>query len=185
MNKKEIRLHIKRALFRQPKASRRVKSQVITKRVLEDPFFQKSKYLCAYVSMPHEADTVKILSHALKSGKNVCVPLTKLKELQLEFYEIKNLKRDLRPGVMGILEPNPQYTKKADIKKIDYVLVPGLSFDKRCHRLGYGAGLYDRFLKKLSKKALKVGLAFDFQILERVPNQAHDIQVDVVITNKR
>ena len=71
-----------------------------------------------------------------------------------------------------------------DAKKIDCVIVPGAAFDVHGKRLGLGGGYYDRFLK-LAENAKKISLAFDFQILENIPTEPHDLPVDFIITEKR
>jgi 5-formyltetrahydrofolate cyclo-ligase len=74
-----------------------------------------------------------------------------------------------------------------DPKKIcenpDLAFVPGIAFDLNCFRIGYGGGYYDRFLGK--RKCFKVGICFDFQIVERIPHEAFDIRMDIVISEKR
>ena len=84
-------------------------------------------------------------------------------------------------GRFGILEPIE--LAKITYKSIDMVLVPGVIFDKNGYRLGYGLGYYDRFLNKLPK-AVKVGLCFDFQVMDKVPREEHDIPVDYIVTDK-
>lgn len=87
------------------------------------------------------------------------------------------------PGAYGIPEPAagaPQVLWTA----IDAVLVPGLAFDARGHRLGYGAGYYDRALPKLRADALRVGVCYAVQYLDEVPVAAHDVPVDLVVTER-
>ena len=68
-------------------------------------------------------------------------------------------------------------------KNIDLVLVPGIVFDHEGHRIGYGFGHYDKFLRKVPK-ATKIGLAFDFQVVDKIPREMHDVPVDMVVTEK-
>ena len=85
----------------------------------------------------------------------------------------------MRKGKFGILEP----TSKVSLVDPDLVVVPGLAFDLHLHRLGYGKGYYDRFLKSTS--SYKIGICFDFQIVEKIPNESHDQKMDEVISEKR
>jgi 5-formyltetrahydrofolate cyclo-ligase len=71
-----------------------------------------------------------------------------------------------------------------DISALDAVLVPGVAFDKQNFRLGRGGGYYDRFLNNLPKKIHTIGLAFDFQVVDRLPHDHHDIPVHRLIINK-
>ncbi len=83
--------------------------------------------------------------------------------------------KDLTSGSYGILEPKLSKAKALDINAIDAVIVPGLAFDKSKHRLGRGAGYYDRFLSSLNDRTATIGIAFDFQITQRLPVEQHDI----------
>ena len=65
------------------------------------------------------------------------------------------------------------------------VIVPGIVFDKNGHRIGYGYGYYDRFFHKLDANVKKIGFAFDFQVVDKIPEEQHDVPMDVVITEKR
>ena len=83
------------------------------------------------------------------------------------------------------MEPDPQKTKEIDTREIDMVIVPALGFDRKRNRLGRGAGFYDRFLAKITPPTLKVGIAFECQIVENLPvNLALDQKVDLVVTEK-
>lgn len=82
----------------------------------------------------------------------------------------------------GIKEPKV-FKRKAFRKNFEAIVVPGVGFDERGYRIGYGAGFYDRFLKDL--RAFKVGVAFECCVVGRVENTENDISVDVVITEKR
>ena len=62
--------------------------------------------------------------------------------------------------------------------------MPGIVFDKEGRRIGYGLGYYDKFLKK-TPKAVKIGLAFDFQVVDQIPREMHDVPVDVIVTEER
>lgn len=88
-------------------------------------------------------------------------------------------------GRYGIAEPAEHPARHLRATDLDVVVVPGLCFDARGHRLGYGAGYYDRFLSTLRPDALRVGVAFDAQVIDHVPNEAHDERVDLLLTEER
>ena len=90
---------------------------------------------------------------------------------------------DLEPGSYGILEPKKDKIIEMLIESIDIIIVPGVGFDELGCRLGHGAGYYDNLLKK-SINATHIGLAFEFQIVEKVPIESHDLPVDIIITEK-
>lgn len=141
--------------------------------------FQNSKTVMFYVSFNNEVYTHDMIREALKN-KLVIVP--KVTHKEIEPSVIMDLNNLLPSGKFGILEPIE--VMKIPYKNIDLVLVPGIIFDKEGYRIGYGFGYYDKFLKKVSK-AIKIGLAFDFQIIDTVPREMHDVPMDLIVTEER
>jgi 5-formyltetrahydrofolate cyclo-ligase len=90
---------------------------------------------------------------------------------------------DLATGKFGILEPRPEAIRPAALDQIGAVLVPGLAFDGTGNRLGRGFGHFDRLLRQTS--GVKIALAFDFQVLDEVPAEAHDVRLDFIVTETR
>ena len=90
--------------------------------------------------------------------------------------------KDLLPGKFGILEPSENCVK-VDASEIDLTLVPGLAFDQYRNRLGRGRGFYDRWLMQLSGK--RIGVGFDYQLVDTVPTEPHDIQLDLIALPSR
>lgn len=120
-----------------------------------------------------------MIRRALASGKRVALPKVKGKELEL--FEIRNIDSDVSPGAWGIPEPRGSALVKLD--ELDVIIVPGAAFDERGNRLGYGAGFYDKLLSTFTK--LSVALAFEEQIVPKVPADPHDVPVRKIITEKR
>ena len=120
-----------------------------------------------------------LINYALDTGKRVFVPVT-LKE-RIYFTEIKSLE-GLKKTKMGIYEPLT--TDEKEPSEGDVFIIPGSVFDKKGHRYGYGAGYYDRFLSKCAP-VLKIALCYDFQLLESIETSEHDIDMDIIITDKR
>ena len=96
------------------------------------------------------------------------------------FHSQLNSFEDLRPGALGVLEPSPEQRIALTPESFDLVIVPGVAFDRFGGRLGYGKGYYDRFLDQTS--AFRLALAFDFQLLETVPTEMHDVPMDGILT---
>ena len=139
--------------------------------------YKKSKTVMFFVSFNSEVHTHEMIKEALKS-KTIIVPKVVNHEIEPSLIiDFDNL----IAGKFGILEPI-EATKIA-YKNIDLVLVPGIAFDKDGHRIGYGFGYYDKFLKKVPK-AIKIGLAFDFQVVDKIPRETHDFPVDMIVTEK-
>lgn len=170
---------------------KRIKEDAIKKRLFSTEYFKNAKTILFYASFKSEVDTMRCIAHALRSGKMVVLPLVDKVHKRLKLYEIKDLS-ELVPNYMGIPEPVATRSRSVKLSEIDLEIIPGIGFDLSGNRLGYGAGYYDRLLaykkKKLSglkRQAPAIALAFEEQIVERVPSESHDIKVDFIITDKR
>jgi 5-formyltetrahydrofolate cyclo-ligase len=183
VTKDSLRRAIKSRLREQSFEERDKKSLKIQKRLFGMPSFKKARRLLFYVSMPTEVNTFGMIDAALKMKKRVLVPKTDWENKKLGVYEITDRQKDLRKGTLGIWEPRPEKTRAARITEIECVIVPGLVFDKTRRRIGRGAGFYDRFLDRLGTRVPKIGLAFSFQVVERVLCEKHDVAMDAVITD--
>jgi 5-formyltetrahydrofolate cyclo-ligase len=98
--------------------------------------------------------------------------------------EIIDFDKELELSYYDILAPKDEYIRIVSPKVVDLVLVPGVAFDKRGYRVGYGGGYYDRFFNKLEKGVIKIGLCYEMQILPEVPTDIYDIPIDYIITEK-
>lgn len=143
------------------------------------PIFQRAKIIFLYVSKIDEVDTRAFMLSLLKKKKCVVVPRVEEKELHL--HTIKNFGH-LEKGAFGILEPK-KHRPEVKPKSIDVAIVPGIAFDRSGHRIGYGHGYFDRLLKKM--KCSKIGLAYDFQMVDNIETHPYDVPVDFVITEKK
>ena len=138
-----------------------------------------------YCSFRSEADTWQLIRQRLSSGLPVIVPRTDTVSKRLYPYRIFDWERDLKKGAYGILEPDPASSTPVNPLSIDFVLVPGSVFDLSCGRYGYGGGYYDRFLANDAPAATRGAIAFDFQVMERIPLAPHDQRMHFVITETR
>ena len=114
--------------------------------------------------------------------KIVASPITLMDERKLIPSQITDLKNGIQYGAYNIREPKPEYSPVIDVKELDVVIVPAVAYDKDCYRLGYGGGFYDRFLENLREDAITIGIAFDLQIFDEIPKEAHDAQLDYIVT---
>ena len=186
--KKKSRHKVNQLFAGHSAAELKKRSRVIEKKLLALGIFKKAETVYFYVSLADEVNTFSAIQKSLKAGKRIFLPRVRSKNL--EFFEIRNIKKDLKKGAFGILEPKPYSCRggsrtaptKPNITPPDLVIVPGVVFDKNNHRIGRGKGFYDRFLEKLDPKIPKIGLAFKFQIVDKVPLEPHDIQLDYVLT---
>ena len=157
-------------------------NRAISKQVLALGGFHDAQTVMAYVSLAAEFSTSEIVRMTLDRDKVLVLPKINGSKRELDLFRVTDLDADLIPGTWGIMEPNPERCEKISIDEVDFVLVPGIAFDKDCNRLGYGGGYYDRLLDDLGPFATFVAPAFAVQIVDRVPVEAHDIALDVVVT---
>lgn len=176
MNKTTARKMILHELNLQKSSDSDAKSSKIKQRLLSSGDFSKAKDVFVYISKDTEVDTRGIIEASLKQGKGVYCPITGDK--QIKAGRLTNTK-DLKPGKFGILEPQ-KITRK---NKFDIIIVPGVAFGKNGSRLGRGGGYFDRFLS--ASRGKKTALAFDFQVLDGIENEKHDVLMDKIITEKR
>ncbi len=154
---------------------------LIMQKLMQLEIYQIAQTVHTYVSWQDEVDTQALIHAFLREGRRVAVPKVRRKAHTLAHYFIDDFAM-LAPGAFGILEPAEEKGAKPvpGGAAFDLIIVPGLAFDRRGHRRGYGAGYYDRFLSQIS--APKIGLAFAAQIVEKIPAAPHDQRVDFVIT---
>ena len=124
-----------------------------------------------------------MIRESLGSGKNVVVPRVNKNNQTLILSELHRW-TELEKGAYNILEPQKENLREIAVDIIDLILVPGVGFDCSGHRLGHGKGYYDKVLKEATH-AVHVGLAFECQLVERIPVEPHDVPVDIIVTEKR
>ncbi len=139
--------------------------------------YKRSSLIMIYLSLEGEAPTDEFIIRMLEDGKRVCVPVTG--GCNMMPAEI-GLNTVYKKGAFGVREPS--LIKRIEKNDIDIVIAPGLLFDRRGNRCGYGKGCYDLFLEGFD--TLKIGLAFDRQVINAFPTEKHDIKMDYIITEK-
>ncbi|MEW6104063.1 MAG: 5-formyltetrahydrofolate cyclo-ligase [bacterium] len=175
MNKDEIRKNITKIRDSQSSEEILEKSKKIKEKIFSLPEFKETPNVLFYYSFGSEVRTDIMI---LECKKRIFLP--KVSGEKLEIFEIKSLD-EVKPGYCGILEPITKNPVKLD--DIELVIVPGIAFDKRGFRIGYGRGYYDRLLPLLFCK--KIGLAFSLQIVNKIPNTPKDIRIDKIVTEDR
>lgn len=134
-----------------------------------------------YVALPQEVQNHQFVRAMLRRGKKIVVPRVRPGTAELQHFCIDDFD-DLRPGTFGILEPAPDRCQPVNVGAIEAVIVPGVAFDQRGNRLGFGKGFYDRFLQ--DEAAFKIGLAFEVQMLPQIPVHPQDVPMDAIVTEK-
>ena len=183
MQKNILRQKILQLLRSQPQEERLKKSRIIADKLFKMREFVEARLILFYLAFDGEVETVEMMKQSQKLGKKIALPVTIKAEKKIIPTLIENLEEDLHIGAYGIKEPRSFQSRSVDFYQIDLIIVPGVAFDKEHYRLGRGAGYYDRFLGDLPARVPSFGLAFDFQLLDRLPQQAHDIKVSKIICN--
>lgn len=177
MDKKALRREIgakKRAMTRE---QINAASDRLAEKLYATELYQHAQSIYGYLSYNQEVRTEPILRRALADGKRVAVP--KVFGDEMKFLRLDDL--DLvAPGYFDIPEPIADGPEADD--EMALILMPGLAFDPQGHRLGYGGGFYDRYLAAHHDHKL-VALCYGFQMFEHLETEAHDIPVDLVISD--
>lgn len=158
------------------------KSSAICERLLALPQLQKAGLILSYMPTYDEADVGELNRHLAVAGKHVCYPVTAGGGLMSAFEpDSPDAFAEKR---YGILEPVIERSRRIEPADIDAIILPCVAFDHQLHRLGHGAGYYDRYLP-LCKKAVKIAAAFSLQELEQVICDSCDVPVDLVVTEEK
>jgi len=174
--KKEVRIKIKELKKVFSLEEKKRKSIAIFEQIEKLEIFQKSVIIMAYWSMDDEVFTHDFILKWYPE-KQFILPSVKGDELELRVFS--GLQNMTEGTAFGIKEPQELFTN--DVKNIDLILVPGVAFDKQNNRLGRGKAYYDKLLK--NTRAYKIGICFDFQLLETIPTDEFDIKMDTIITD--
>ncbi|MFJ7953439.1 5-formyltetrahydrofolate cyclo-ligase [Lysinibacillus sp. NPDC096418] len=179
MQKTNLRNEVRESLANMTATIYRDQSFAVAKKVLQETSIKEAKIIGLTISNQPEVDTVHLIEALWQLGKTVAVPKCDPKTRQMAFYAIDSFAQ-LETVYMHLREPIINSCEFVDASEIDVMLVPGVVFDKRGYRIGYGGGYYDRYILKYSGKLLS--LIFDEQLREEVPTEAHDCPVDVLLT---
>lgn len=182
MIKKTIRNHILDKRQKLGKNRHIMLSSIIIERLFESLFYKNSKIIMTFISFGNEVDTHDFIKKSVDEGKRIVVPITFPETKEIKPSEILDF-NELEIGYYNILTPKKEFIRFINPKDIDLCIVPGIAFDRKGYRIGYGGGYYDRFLSKYPIKP-KIGICFDLQIVDEIPREEFDIPVDIIFTEK-
>jgi len=168
---------------RDAESDRAGKSRAIAARVLALPELENATHVFAYVGVRSEVATLELLEHLVASGRSVGVPRRVGDDLEFAVFRSQDA---LRPAGFGLLEPLPATPSIEAATASSVVLVPGVGFDRRGGRLGYGRGYFDRWLRRPGGNGgegrPRIGLAFECQVVEWIPMEPSDVSMDGLVT---
>jgi len=143
--------------------------------------FVDARVIGLYVPVHNEVETAEVMRAALAAAKLVLLPA--VCPGGLEFRQIDDPGM-LRSGAFNIPEPDASCQVHSP-EEADLIVIPGVAFDTGGRRIGYGKGFYDRALHRLEGKGRLVGFCYDFQIVNELPGEPHDVRMDMIITEQR
>lgn len=183
MNKRELKQSLRKSMRARragiAPAERRARDRRIIKNLCSMPVFREAKSVFCYVSYLSEADTRPVIDDCIRQNRLLAVPRI-ISHSRMIAVRL-NDPAELRPGNMGI--PSP-LSARAESGPFDIAITPGLAFGPAGERLGYGRGYYDRWFAR-HRADLKIALAYEIQLVDRLPAEAADRQVDMIVTEER
>ncbi len=151
-------------------------SLAVATRLATIPAFTVARSLAVYVSFGNEIETHALIRRLLAADRHICIPA--FREGAYRVAEIQDFDQDLVAGKLAILEP--KLLRPVPVTRPDVWLIPGLAFDRNGNRLGRGKGYFDALLQ--SAPGVKIALTYDFQLMDKVPTESHDIRMDFIVT---
>lgn len=161
-----------------PSDIRKQASLEIGQRIRRCAKYQSAQTILSYSPIGSEVDASVLNRMVLEDGKRLFLPKTYKSESRMEFYEVTDFD-ELSFGYQNILEPKEGIPYAGEENVL--MILPGLAFDRRKYRMGYGGGFYDRYIERYPK-AFKVMAAFSAQEQKELVVESHDIKMDLIVT---
>ena len=149
--------------------------------LIDSAEFAAARVVALYAPIRNEVDTGEVFRVALQSGKIVLFPAVDGENLN--FREVTG-PSDLRAGAFGIREP-ADFCRIVEPGEAELIVVPGVAFDSFGRRIGYGRGFYDRALHKSEGSGKLAGLCYQFQLVDEITGEPHDVVMDIIITDRQ
>ncbi len=161
------------------------KSRLIGEKLFSLPAYRNAETIMYFISFGSEVDTRFMVEETIRQSKAALAPKPRPQERKMIPSRILDWDNDLVPGAYNIPEPREEALRPYQPDEIDLLIVPGVAFDLKGNRLGYGGGYYDRFFELLKPGTPLVALVYDLQVVPEVPVEKWDRRVDLIITEKR
>ena len=157
-------------------------SRAVEDRLFACKDFSVCQNIMFVLSFGNEVRTDEMITRSLKDRKQVYVPRMMIRERRLEVCEITDMDQEFELGSYDIREPSRSNSKVVSPSKIDAVIAPGLAFDRSGARIGFGGGYFDWLFKHLPDEALRLGVAYEFQVVDSIPQDSWDERVQMIFT---
>lgn len=181
-SKKNVRTSMKKVLQTMSQTDYLKRSATIAESLYQESEWRQAQTIGITVSIYPEVETKAIIAHAWSQGKRVAVPKCEAQLRQMDFRIITDYSQ-LECVYSGLSEPRVDQTVYVSPDELDLLIVPGLAFDVRGHRLGFGGGYYDRYLSRYTGNTLS--LAFKEQVITHFPTETHDLPIGKIITDEQ
>ena len=183
-HKKALRTRILKQRQALSAEKRNTLSRQIINKLITNFIGPETKNIMAYLPFKGEVDTYPLIHYCLDAGIGIYLPRTNKDEKTMEPVRIADVQKDLIKGNYGIYEPHPDLKEKATIDTLQLIVVPGVAYDRKCYRLGFGGGYYDRFLAERPPSTQTVASAYSFQVLDDLPCDNWDEPVNAIVTEE-
>ena len=157
-------------------------SRAVEDRLFACKDFSVCQNIMFVLSFGNEVRTDEMIKRSLKDGKQVYVPRLITNERRLEVCQITDMDQEFELGAYDIREPSRSNSKVVSPSKIDAVIAPGLAFDRSGARIGFGGGYFDWLFKQLPDQALRLGVAYEFQVVDSITQDSWDERVQIIFT---
>ncbi|MCP3872811.1 MAG: 5-formyltetrahydrofolate cyclo-ligase [Desulfobacteraceae bacterium] len=161
------------------------KYKEIEHKLFEFANFMEAQMAFLYTPVSNEIPTEGIIKKALQIEKELALPVFTDAKNALNLYKISNYNKDLVMSDDDILEPDIEKCKKISLDDIDIAIIPGLAFDDKGGRIGFGNNFYTKMITKLPETCRKVSLAYEEQVVDQIQMESRKFTVDIIITDKR
>lgn len=161
------------------------KYQIIENKLFEFANFLEAQQSFLYTQTSTEISTEEIIRKALGIEKGIILPVFTDAKNAFHLYKISDYEKDLVMNADDILEPNPERCKKIALDEVDIAIIPGLAFDDKGGRVGFGNNYYAKLITKLPETCRKVSLAYEEQIVDQIQMESRKFTVDIIITDTR
>jgi 5-formyltetrahydrofolate cyclo-ligase len=157
-------------------------SRAVEDRLFAFKDFSVCQNIIFVLSFGNEVRTDEMITRSLKDHKQIYVPRLIMRERRMEVCEITNMDQEFELGSYDIREPTRSNSKVVSPSIIDAVISPGLAFDRSGGRIGFGGGYFDWLFKQLPDEALRLGVAYEFQVADSIPQDSWDERVQTIFT---
>lgn len=184
-NKIRIRQNTIEMLENMPEEERLERTRLITDKLVQFANVIEAQVVLLFFDRKYDIDMAPVILYCLENAKTVLLPVFDPPKHKARLFRINEPRRDLTKGISGMIEPNPNRCKEIPFDHVDIAILPGLAFDEKGGRLGYGEGRYDRMMGRFPITTRKLAVAFENKIISHVPMESHDRYVDIILTDQR